>query len=100
MIDEAFEALKTYDWGVEPKVLNPINEAIVATHGDADARKELETRLAFQEHSIGELSDALADARMESARNSETLLRVTAELKQLRTLLYADPGSEPPPPHY
>jgi len=61
---------------------------------------ELETRLAFQEHTLGELSDALADARMESARNSEMLVRVMADLKQLRTLLYADPGAEPPPPHY
>jgi len=61
---------------------------------------ELETRLAFQEHTLAELSDALADTRMESARNAQTLLRVMAELKQLRTLLYADPGSEPPPPHY
>lgn len=61
---------------------------------------ELETRLAFQEHTLGELSDAMAEIRMESARNAETLVRVMSELKQLRTLLYADPGSEPPPPHY
>lgn len=46
MLDEAFEALKTYDWGADPKVLSPIDEAIVATHGDAAARKELEARLA------------------------------------------------------
>lgn len=61
---------------------------------------ELETRLAFQEHALGELSDALAEARMESSRNAEMLVRVMADLKQLRTLLYADPGAEPPPPHY
>jgi HEAT repeat protein len=46
MLDQAFEALKTYDWGVDPKVLSPIPAAIVSTHGDAGARKELETRLA------------------------------------------------------
>jgi len=68
---------------------------------DVDQRiAELETRLAFQEHTLGELSDAMAEIRMESARNAETLVRVMSELKQLRTLLYADPGSEPPPPHY
>lgn len=61
---------------------------------------ELETRVAFQDHALAELSDALAAARMEVAGNSEMLVRVMAELKQLRTLLYADPGSEPPPPHY
>jgi hypothetical protein len=45
MLDQAFEALKTYDWGVDPKVLRPIDEAIVSTHGDAGARKQLEARL-------------------------------------------------------
>lgn len=61
---------------------------------------ELETRVAFQDHALAELSDALAAARMEVAGNTEMLVRVMAELKQLRTLLYADPGNEPPPPHY
>ena len=46
MLDQAFEALKTYDWGVDPKVLRPIDETINKTHGDAGARKELEARLA------------------------------------------------------
>lgn len=46
MLDQAFDALKTYDWGVDPKVLQPIDEAIIATHGNAAARKELEARLA------------------------------------------------------
>ena len=45
MLDQAFEALKTYDWGTDPKVLSPIDEAMVATRGDAAARKELEARL-------------------------------------------------------
>jgi HEAT repeat protein len=45
MLDQAFEALKTYDWGVEPKTLSPIDEAVVATHGDPAARQELESRL-------------------------------------------------------
>ena len=46
MLDKAFEALKTYDWGQDPKVLKPIDDAVVATHGDADARQQLENRLA------------------------------------------------------
>jgi HEAT repeat protein len=46
MLDQAFEALKTYDWGTDSKALTPIDEAVIATHGNADARKELETRLA------------------------------------------------------
>jgi len=45
MLDQAFEALTTYDWGVDPKVLSPIDEAVVATQSDPAARKELEDRL-------------------------------------------------------
>ena len=45
-VDKAFEALKTYDWGTDRNLLKPIDDAVVATHGDAAARKELETRLA------------------------------------------------------
>ncbi|MGO9201241.1 MAG: hypothetical protein ACLQM8_12000 [Limisphaerales bacterium] len=45
MLDEAFEALKTYDWGMDPKVLAPIDQAVVKTHNDPAARKDLESRL-------------------------------------------------------
>jgi HEAT repeat protein len=44
-LDKAFEALKTYDWGIDPNVIRPIDEAIITTHTDAAARKDLETRL-------------------------------------------------------
>lgn len=46
MLDQAFDALKTYDWGKEVNQLNPINQAVIATRGNEAARKELETRLA------------------------------------------------------
>lgn len=46
MLDQAFEALNTYDWGKDRTALNPIDQAVVDTHGDATARKELEIRLA------------------------------------------------------
>jgi len=45
MLDKAFEALKTYDWGMDPGLINPIDDAIVSSHGDAAARKDLESRL-------------------------------------------------------
>ena len=61
---------------------------------------ELETRLAFQEQSIAEMSDALAQARTENARTQELLRRALDDLKTLRMELYSDPGVEPPPPHY
>jgi HEAT repeat protein len=44
-VDKAFEALKTYDWGADRKLLAAIDDAVAATHGNAAARKELETRL-------------------------------------------------------
>jgi SlyX protein len=61
---------------------------------------DLESRLAFQELALAELSDALAASRAETARNSELLRRALDDLTQLRTLLYADPAQEPPPPHW
>lgn len=46
MLDQAFDALKTYDWGTDPNVLNPINDVVISTHGNEAARKQLEARLA------------------------------------------------------
>ena len=45
MLDAAFEALKQYDWGTDKAPLNPIEEAVTATYGKADARQDLENRL-------------------------------------------------------
>ena len=61
---------------------------------------DLETRLAFQEQALNELSDALAQARLERARSDELLQAVLGDLRGLRGALYSDPASEPPPPHY
>jgi len=66
---------------------------------------DLETRLAFQEQALLELSDALAAARSEEAGNALRLHRALEELRQLRSAMAASPvtgdaASEPPPPHY
>lgn len=61
---------------------------------------ELETRLAFQEQAMAELSDALAEVRAEGARSAGLLERALQELRQARGDQYADPADEPPPPHY
>ena len=61
---------------------------------------ELETRLAFQEHALAELGDALAASRIETARNAELLRRALDDLRQSRGDFFAYPASEPPPPHY
>ena len=46
MLDQALAALKTYQWGVDPKTVQAIQDTVVATHGDAAARKSLEGKLA------------------------------------------------------
>ena len=61
---------------------------------------ELETRLAFQEQALAELSDALADARLELSRNDALLRRALEELSASRPGVTGDAADEPPPPHY
>ncbi|NUS38758.1 MAG: hypothetical protein HOQ02_07005 [Lysobacter sp.] len=68
---------------------------------DVEARLvELETRLAFQESTLAELGEALAQMRIENARYADLLRRALEELKAGRGAFYADPATEPPPPHY
>jgi HEAT repeat protein len=45
MLEQTFEALKTYDWGMDRHVLDPIDEAVGKTRNDAAARQELESQL-------------------------------------------------------
>jgi len=44
-LDNAMAALKTYDWGQDRAALNPIDQAVAASHGDAAAQKALEAKL-------------------------------------------------------
>lgn len=44
-IDTAFEALKRYDWGQDPQVLQAIEKAMSASKNDPAVRKDLEVRL-------------------------------------------------------
>lgn len=46
MLDQALEALKTYDWGTDTSVLTPIDDAIAASQGDPAVRADLERQLA------------------------------------------------------
>jgi SlyX protein len=74
---------------------------VSAQAGDADARLvDLETRIAFIERALVEMSDALAEARKESARDRARLERALADLGELRGMIPGDPQQEPPPPHY
>ena len=44
-VEKAFEALETFAWGVDRDTLKPIDEAALATRGEAAGRKELESKL-------------------------------------------------------
>jgi len=44
-LDKAFETLKTFDWGSDPKTLSAIEQAVVATQGDPAGSTALERRL-------------------------------------------------------
>lgn len=45
MLEKAFEALKTLDWGADLKPLEPIDAAIVASQKDAAVQKDVEAGL-------------------------------------------------------
>ncbi len=61
---------------------------------------DIESRLAFQEHALTEISDALAASRDEVGRQSELLRRALHDLGQLKTAMNADSADETPPPHW
>jgi SlyX protein len=67
---------------------------------DSERFIELETRVAFQEHTLSELNDVVSSQSRELLAMRLQLERALADLKTLRGLLYADPSVEPPPPHY
>jgi SlyX protein len=61
---------------------------------------DLETRIAFIEHTLIEMSDALADARKDSERDRLRIERALADLGELRGMIPGEAQQEPPPPHY
>jgi HEAT repeat protein len=45
MLDDAFEALKQYDWGTDRAPVAPIEAAVTSSHGKPAEREDLEKRL-------------------------------------------------------
>ena len=45
-LDKAFDTLKTYNYGTDRNALKPIDDAVIATHGNPQACLELEKRLS------------------------------------------------------
>ncbi len=52
-VDKAFESLKTFDAGSSRGALMPLDNAVIASIGDAAARKELEHRLLAALQTVG-----------------------------------------------
>lgn len=68
MLDEAFAALMKMDWGTDLAPLAPIDDAVAATNGNVEARRDLENRL------IAVLSsDASRDAKDYACRKLATV---------------------------
>jgi len=86
-LDKALETLKTYDWGADRNALNPIDQAIIATHDDAAARKALEKSLV----------DALAGGISRSAQDyvcrKLRIVGTTQSVEVLAALLPAEDTS-------
>ena len=86
-VENAFNTLKTYDWDADREALKPIDQAIIATHGDAAARQALEKRLV----------DALAGGLSRSAQDyvcrKLRIVGTTQSIKALAALLPAEETS-------
>jgi HEAT repeat protein len=84
-VDKALETLKTYDWGADREALKPIDQAIIATQGDAAARKVLEKSLV----------DALAGGISRSAQDYVCRkLRVVGTTQSVEALAALLPAEE------
>lgn len=84
-LDNAFNTLQTYDWGADRNLLNPIDQAVIATQTDSAARKTLEKRLV----------DALAGGLSRSAQDYVCRrLRVIGTAQSVDTLAALLPAEE------
>lgn len=93
MLEQAIETLRTYQPGVDPKALQPVEKEILAVHDDPAASRALELRLA--EILGGEVPHAAKDAicRMlrtfGSAASVPALARLLADEKLSHMARYA-----------
>jgi len=68
---------------------------------DHEARLvELETRLAFQDHTVAVLNETVVEQARALTEMARRLDDALGDLRKLRSMLFADPGEEPAPPHY
>ena len=61
---------------------------------------ELETRLAFQDHTVGELNEVVTDQARRVAQLERELTMLKGQMKIMAPSLTAPASEETPPPHY
>jgi len=61
---------------------------------------DIESRLAFQEHTLQALNDVIAHQQQEIDHLTRQLQHAQEQLRNLATTLPTGPQDEPPPPHY
>ena len=86
-VDDAFDTLKTYDWGADRALLNPIDQAVIATQKDAAARKALEKRL------VGTLAGGISRSAQDYVCRKLRVVGTAQSIPALAALLPAEETS-------
>ena len=65
-----------------------------------DRLTELETRMTFQDHTIGQLNDVVIGQSQQITQLQRDLAMLRTQMKTMAPSLTAPASEETPPPHY